>query len=101
MGGLPEGIINGKTGVVVDEVSPQALALTLDALLSDPHTLFDMSANAASNAAIAFRWETVVEKIIALCEPPRDSGVRRIPIELKSPESYMRAGATTTLDKQN
>jgi spore coat protein SA len=101
MGGLPEGIINGTTGVVVEEVSPQALTRTLDTLLSDPHTLFDMSANAASNAAIAFRWETVVEKIIALCEPARESVVRRVPIELKSPEVYIRAAATTSVGKEN
>jgi glycosyltransferase involved in cell wall biosynthesis len=99
MGGLPEGIINGKTGVVVDEISPQALTRTLDTLLSVPHTLFDMSANAASNAAIAFRWETVVEKIIALCEPARESVVRRVPIELKSPESYMRVASADPTSK--
>jgi glycosyltransferase involved in cell wall biosynthesis len=101
MGGLPEGIINGTTGVVVDEISPQALAGTLDTLLSDPHKLSDMSAQAASNAAIAFRWETVVEKIIALCEPRRGSVVRRVPIELKSPADYMRSEDTSNLGKQN
>ncbi len=94
MGGLPEGIINGKTGVVVDEVSPQSLAQTIDKLLADPHKLFNMSANAASNAAIAFRWETVVEKIIALCEPAKESTAQRVTIELKSLESYMRTSST-------
>jgi glycosyltransferase involved in cell wall biosynthesis len=93
MGGLPEGIVDGKTGVVVDEISPQALTQALDKLLADPHKLFDMSATAASNAAIAFRWETVVEKIIALCEPQRESSVLRVPIELKSSEAYVK-GAT-------
>lgn len=95
MGGLPEGILDGKTGVVVNEVSPQALTHTLDKLLSDPHKLFDMSATAASNAAIAFRWETVVEKIIALCEPQKESAVPRVPIALKSSEAYVK-GATGT-----
>ena len=91
MGGLPEGIVDGKTGVVVDEVSPHALTRALDQLLADPHKLSEMSSNAASNAAIAFRWETVIEKIISVCEPSRGSAVRRVPIELKSPELYVRA----------
>ncbi len=101
MGGLPEGIINGKTGVVVDEISPQSLTHRLDKLLSDPHKLFDMSADAASNAAIAFRWETVVEKIIALCEPPKEPAVLRVPIELKSPEVYVKGAATSDSGKPN
>jgi glycosyltransferase involved in cell wall biosynthesis len=91
MGGLPEGIVDGRTGVVVDEVSPHALTRALDQLLADPHKLSEISSNAASNAAIAFRWETVIEKIISVCEPSRGSAVRRVPIELKSPELYVRA----------
>ncbi len=90
MGGLPEGIVPGKTGVVVDEVSPQALTRALDHLLADPRKLSEMSAHAASHAATAFRWETVVEKIISMCEPSRGSKVLRVPIELKSPELYVR-----------
>lgn len=101
MGGLPEGIVDGKTGVIVDEISPQALTQTLDILLADPHKLFDMSADAASNAAIAFRWETVVEKIITLCEPAKESAVLRVPIELKSPEIYMRNVRGPTTNNQN
>jgi glycosyltransferase involved in cell wall biosynthesis len=101
MGGLPEGITDGKTGLVVNEITPQALAQTLDKLLAAPHTIFDMSANAAGNAAIAFRWEAVVEKIIALCEPPRESVVQRVPIELKSPKDYMRPGSNSTSGKPN
>jgi glycosyltransferase involved in cell wall biosynthesis len=101
MGGLPEGIVDGKTGVVVDEVSPLALTKALDALLSDPHKLQEMSANAAHNAALAFRWETVVQRIITLCEPSRGHTPLRVPIELKSPEVYMRGAATTSVGKAN
>jgi glycosyltransferase involved in cell wall biosynthesis len=101
MGGLPEGIIDGETGVVVDDITPQALTHAMDKLLSDPHKLWDMSANAASNAAIAFRWETVVEKIIALCEPPRKSAVLRVPIELKSTEVYIKGASAVGNYKPN
>lgn len=101
MGGLPEGIVAGKTGIVVDEVSPQALTRALDQLLAEPQQLSEMSANAASNAATAFRWETVVEKIVSVCEPSCGSAVRRVPIELKSPELYKRAAAAIDGGKAN
>ena len=84
MGGLPEGIINHQTGVIVDEVSPQALARTLDQLLANPHRLNTMSAQAAMHAAQSFKWESVVSKILALCEPHAASATQRIPIHLES-----------------
>jgi glycosyltransferase involved in cell wall biosynthesis len=68
MGGLPEGIVNTETGMVVDEVSQQALTASLDRLLSDPSRLHAMSLRAAEHAAVNFRWELVVEKIAMLCE---------------------------------
>jgi glycosyltransferase involved in cell wall biosynthesis len=68
MGGLPEGIVNGETGVVVDEVSPEALTIALDTLLRDPQRMRWMSERAAAHAARAFRWEGVVQKIIEVCE---------------------------------
>jgi glycosyltransferase involved in cell wall biosynthesis len=101
MGGLPEGIVNGKTGIVVDEITPQALGQTLDKLLSDRNKLFDMSGDAATHAATAFRWETVVEKIITLCEPPRESKVLRVPIELKDPEIYIKGAGSAVPGKLN
>jgi glycosyltransferase involved in cell wall biosynthesis len=69
MGGLPEGIVAGETGVVVDEVSSDALAAALATLLRDPQRLQRMSANAAEHAARSFRWELVVEKMVEQCEP--------------------------------
>ncbi|MEY4668254.1 MAG: hypothetical protein RL518_953 [Pseudomonadota bacterium] len=78
MGGLPEGIVNGTTGVVVDEVSPQALAQTLDQLLAEPNRLQAMSSYAAHHAATAFRWDSVVQKIINLCEPSQHCPTRPI-----------------------
>ena len=94
MGGLPEGIINGTTGVVVDEVSPQALTQALDQLLSHPQKLLEMSAHAANHAASSYRWEAVVAKLIALCEPPRKTERLCLPVELKSPELRIQYTST-------
>jgi glycosyltransferase involved in cell wall biosynthesis len=68
MGGLPEGIVQGESGVVVDEVSAEALTVALDSLLQDPSRMRRMSESAAKHAAQAFRWESVVEKIVDICE---------------------------------
>ena len=68
MGGLPEGIAHNETGVVVDEVSQQALTGALNNLLSNPIILAQMSSNASAYAALNFRWELVIEKIVALSE---------------------------------
>lgn len=69
MGGLPEGIVDGETGVVVDTVSSEHLAAALEGLLRDPARLRRMSAQAAAHAATTFRWESVVEMIITSGEP--------------------------------
>jgi glycosyltransferase involved in cell wall biosynthesis len=68
MGGLPEGIAHNETGFVVDEVSQQALTGALNNLLSNPIILAQMSSNASAYAALNFRWELVIEKIVALSE---------------------------------
>ena len=92
MGGLPEGIVQGQTGIVVDDISPQALARALNELLAHPQQLSMMSTQAASHAARSFRWETVVHKIITLCETVSSSGTVRVPIQLQAPETYRRDG---------
>ena len=90
MGGLPEGIVQDQTGVVVEEISAQALAHALDQLLAHPHHLSVMSAQAATHAARSFRWDSVVQKILALCETVSLPTTMRIPIQLQSPEAYRR-----------
>lgn len=69
VGGLAEGIAHNSTGCIVDEVSQEALTITLDALLSDPKRLHFMSENCTSWTAQRFSWEGVISKITALCEP--------------------------------
>lgn len=84
MGGLPEGISHDETGLVVDEVSAQALTSALDSLLRDPHRLREMSLLAAQHAARNFKWEAVIEKVTALCERPQQATTARVPIRLKT-----------------
>lgn len=75
MGGLPEGIADGVSGLVVDEVSQTALTQALLNLLSSPPRLRDLSEGAARHASIHFKWETVVQKIVDVCEPPQNGPI--------------------------
>jgi glycosyltransferase involved in cell wall biosynthesis len=85
MGGLPEGIVQHKTGVIIDDITPQALVEALDKLLANPDQLRVMSHQAAAHATRSFRWETVVEKILRLCETAPSTPTIRIPIQLPAP----------------
>jgi glycosyltransferase involved in cell wall biosynthesis len=78
MGGLPEGIQNGVTGIVVDPVDQAALTSALDSLLQDPLRLGQMSASCAQFASTHFRWERVVEFITSLCEEQGGGGTEII-----------------------
>ena len=90
MGGLPEGIVHGESGLVVEDVNQTALTIAIDSLLSDPARLSLMSRQAASHAAKSFRWESVIEKIIGICEPKPQKTPVRIPLSLRPPEFYAR-----------
>lgn len=67
VGGLREGIIDGATGVVVRDVSEDALTQALDALLAEPARLVEMSRAAAAQRS-RFTWEKLVAKITSRCE---------------------------------
>ena len=46
IGGIPEGVIDGKTGFLVPERDPRALAASIRALLADPDLRLRMGATA-------------------------------------------------------
>lgn len=56
VGGLPETIINGETGIVCPEVSAESLFNTLNKLLSSPETLGGLSLNASEYGKQRFSW---------------------------------------------
>ena len=79
VGGLPEGVIDGKTGIVVKSTEQAALTTALGSLLEDPMKLQQMSHDAAQSALERFRWEDVVDKILiasgarALAQPSQSA----------------------------
>ncbi|RMG44284.1 MAG: glycosyltransferase [Candidatus Dadabacteria bacterium] len=68
VGGLAEGVSDGETGVVVREISQQALTAALDSLLGDPEKLKSMSKRAIEKARPYFNWKRVAATIIEISE---------------------------------
>lgn len=74
VGGLGEGMIPGKTGVLLDEISESALVNCLSDLLSRPERLKGMSREALTFARKAFTWDRVASEIISLCSHHEPAG---------------------------
>ncbi len=73
VGGLGEGMIPGKTGVLLDEITEDALTRCLAELLNSPERLKQMSRDAIEFARKTFTWTRFVDRITALCETKSDS----------------------------
>ncbi len=59
VGGIPELLLRGKTGLLVDPNSPESLANAMLELLSDRNTLRKMASRARKWAERRFPWEMV------------------------------------------
>ena len=62
VGGLAEGVIPGKTGVVIDDISPEALTSGLNTMLEDRHLLQRMSENALIYQRPKYCWDLVASR---------------------------------------
>lgn len=66
VGGLPEAVIDGETGILVPPDEVNALAAAADRLLSRPAELERMGRLASTRARAQFDWETTVERYDSL-----------------------------------
>jgi glycosyltransferase involved in cell wall biosynthesis/Flp pilus assembly protein TadD len=67
VGGLPEGVRHLKTGIVLEDISQDALTRCLDELLSDTDRLKKFSKEAIQTAREYFTWDRVVKSVIEVC----------------------------------
>lgn len=84
-GGLPEGVEHGVTGLIVNNITAESLACSLDALIANPQVLQTMSVNALNIARQRFNWHRVAKEIVILCESvmPTNTGKK---LSKSSPE---------------
>jgi glycosyltransferase involved in cell wall biosynthesis len=64
VGGLPELVIDGKTGVIVQPKQPKALALAIESLLADEDKRRQYGLNGKQLLERDLRWDRVTEKCL-------------------------------------
>lgn len=62
VGGIPEAVVHGETGLLVPPCDTDRLADALDALLSDPERCARLGANARSIAQTRFDWRRIAHQ---------------------------------------
>jgi glycosyltransferase involved in cell wall biosynthesis len=66
---MPDIVINGKTGILCQERSPQALAEAMVNILSSPSTALDMGLAATNHVRDVLDWPNVVDRMMAAIRP--------------------------------
>lgn len=66
VGGVPEVIVEGQTGLIVEYADVKGLGSALSRLLDDPRLRRDMGVTARSRVMKQFGWQSVVERVEAL-----------------------------------
>ncbi len=65
-GGIPEAVLDKKTGLLVPEGNVDALAKTLTLILSDPNLRENLGQNAYQRVMEEFTWEAATKKLLAM-----------------------------------
>lgn len=76
-GGVPDAVVDGVTGRLVDPYSVEALAETVIDLLSDPESLARMGRNGRERVRSEFTWERAGRELEGVLRSAGRSGVGR------------------------
>ena len=68
VGGIPDVVVDGVSGILVPEKDPQALANAYKRLAADPELLKQLLTGAQKRIAECFTWGKIVERQIAVYE---------------------------------
>ena len=68
VGGIPDVVVDGVSGILVPEKDPQALANAYKRLATDPELLKQLLTGAQKRIAECFTWGKIVERQIAVYE---------------------------------
>jgi starch synthase len=66
VGGIPEVVADGRTGLLIEPDDPAALAGAINALIADPARAAAMGQRGRQRAATEFSWATVAEQTVRL-----------------------------------
>ena len=68
VGGIPEVVDDGRTGLLVPPSDPKALADAVNRLLDDPGLAAEMGRAGRERAIAEFSWRAIAEQTVALYE---------------------------------
>ena len=66
VGGIPDVVIDGVSGILVPEKDPEALANAYKRLASNPELISQLLAGAQKRIAECFTWDGIIERQIAV-----------------------------------
>ena len=68
VGGIPDVVVDGVSGILVPEKSPEALASAFKELSSDAGLVRDLLAGAQKRIAECFTWDGIIERQVQAYE---------------------------------
>jgi starch synthase len=71
VGGIPEVVVDGETGLLVPPGEPEALARALERLLADPERGARMGQAGRRRVEERFSWERIAERTLLTYEDAR------------------------------
>ena len=85
VGGIPEVVSDGETGLLVPPDDPEALAVALNSLVDDPDRAAAMGRAGRERAVAEFGWPAVAAQTVALYEDLASQGGRRRSLGVAQP----------------
>jgi glycosyltransferase involved in cell wall biosynthesis len=66
VGGIPDIIIDGETGVLVPQKNPDAIAQAIEKIVNNPDMSEKLTKNALNHLEQNFSWEMITNKFILI-----------------------------------
>ena len=90
VGGIPDIIRHNKTGILVEQRDPQALAQAIEAVLTDENRAKELGQAGFAYIKEYFAWPRIVDQVVALYSPEAEEACPE-PVEGACPEPVQGA----------
>lgn len=88
VGGIPDTVVDGETGFLVEQKNPEQLANAINTLLADPQRCREMGRAGFEFAQRTFEWNAITNKLVSLYRSTRTADQ---PASTSSADAYQQA----------